>query len=529
MNFGKARMRLGKTGVAIAVAALVAGCGNNYRSTVTTTTPSGPAAQTTAYAVVVSAPSSATTSCPTTKAGIVTIIDYSGDTWMAQACTTGPDPVSFTLDTTGGSGYTNNSDSTISNFPVSKSLQQKQVYPTTFPSTAQPMNIYATSSGLWVADLDKNVADAFSGSPQTLQRTVSLAPTPVLVMGSTSRSYGISQGEGILTGVECNISPSTVAANGEADVIESSYTVSAKIPLGKCPVYAVESSDASRLFVLNRGSDTITVINMTDGALNSCTPFVDHNTGRTVTCHSTLPLSQAALNTTNAPANCNYASDPTCSLAADGGLAATAGPVYAEYNTAKSLLVVANYDGGTISVIDVSLDRWGNDSAAFGTTYTIPVGTNPASVTVLLDGSRAYTANQADDGTGNGTVTVVALSSNTVEKTLPVTGHPRNVASIQNSEYGKVYVASPDSNLLTVINAGGAEADTLDTTVPVVGNIVDVRVNTQDGTAVNSNNLSRTPGYGQPCNLPLSEYNPASSSDSVALANCKVQDVKNLK
>jgi DNA-binding beta-propeller fold protein YncE len=90
-------------------------------------------------------------------------------------------------------------------------------------------------------------------------------------------------------------------------------------------------------------------------------------------------------------------------------MTATAGPVYAEYNAATNQLVVANYDGGTISVIDVSLDEYGNDSATFGTTFTIPVGKNPASVTVLNDGSRAYTANQAD-----GTVTVVNLSSHTV-------------------------------------------------------------------------------------------------------------------
>ena len=68
--------------------------------------------------------------------------------------------------------------------------------------------------------------------------------------------------------------------------------------------------------------------------------------------------------------------------------------------------MVANYDGGTISVIDVSLDEYGNDSSTFGTTYTIPVGNtatpNPASVTVLYDGSKAYTANQNDDS-GRGT------------------------------------------------------------------------------------------------------------------------------
>ena len=118
------------------------------------------------------------------------------------------------------------------------------------------------------------------------------------------------------------------------------------------------------------------------------------------TCHPILPLSLNAVAALNAvtptpsyatPLNCNLSVDPTC-----GGMTNTAGPVYAEYNTVTNQLVVANYDGGTISVIDVSLDEYGNDSPTFGTTYTIPVGNNPASVTVLQDGSRAYTANQAD-------------------------------------------------------------------------------------------------------------------------------------
>ena len=186
----------------------------------------------------------------------------------------------------------------------------------------------------------------------------------------------------------------------------------------------------------------------------------------------------------------------------------TAGPVYAEYNAAKNLLVVADYDGGTISVIDVSLDEYGNDSATFGTTYTIPVGNKPASVTVLLDGSRAYTANQADQ-----TVTIVNLSSYTVEKTLPVTGYPRNVVSTQNSAYGKVYVASPNTNYLTIIRT---DQDIVDTTLLMEGDIVDVRVTTQNGISGNNNIVSRIPGYGQPCNLP-------DNASLASLAACQTQ------
>jgi hypothetical protein len=126
---------------------------------------------------------------------------------------------------------------------------------------------------------------------------------------------------------------------------------------------------------------------------------------------------------------------------------------------------------------------------------------NPASVTVLFDGSRAYTANQNDSAAGgsNGTVTVLNLTSHTVEKTLTVTGHPRTVVSTQNSLYGKVYVASPDSPYLTIIRT---DQDIVDTTVLIQGNILDVRVTTQNAVSGNVNNTSRKPGFGQPCYLP---------------------------
>ena len=75
-------------------------------------------------------------------------------------------------------------------------------------------------------------------------------------------------------------------------------------------------------------------------------------------------------------------------------------------------------------------------------------------------------------------MTVVNLSSHTVEKTLTVVGHPRTVVSTSNSLFGKVYVASPDSTYVTIIRT---DQDIVDTTVLVQGNIVDVRVSSQNG------------------------------------------------
>jgi hypothetical protein len=88
------------------------------------------------------------------------------------------------------------------------------------------------------------------------------------------------------------------------------------------------------------------------------------------------------------------------------------------------------------------------------------------------------------------------------------------VVSTQNSLYGKVYVASPDSPFVTVLRT---DQDIVDTAVLVEGHVVDVRVSTQNGSQGNTNEVSRRPGYGQPCNLPGLE------SSSLTLAACRLQ------
>jgi DNA-binding beta-propeller fold protein YncE len=331
--------------------------------------------------------------------------------------------------------------------------------------------LFSPTTGLWVADLNQNVIDVLAPSTaaQSFKLAIPVATTPIGVVGTGTigqHVYSISQNVPFDTTI-CNLAPSSAGANGEADALEvSSFTVSARIPLGKCPVYGVQSSDGRRLFVLNRGSDNVTVINSQNNTLDQCAPFTNQS-GQPVTCHPSLPL----------PAG--------------------AGPVYAEYIAATQQLIVANYDGGTVSLIDVSLDQYGNDSSTFGTTFTVQVGHNPASVTALSDGSRAYTADQAD-----GTVHIVNLSSHTVEKVLQVSGHPRTVVSNSNSLYGKVYVASPDSTFLTILRT---DQDIVDTVVLIQGNIVDVRTTNQNGARGNANIYSRIPGGGQPCYRPGTE------------------------
>jgi DNA-binding beta-propeller fold protein YncE len=536
MISGQGRTLLAQAGGALAIAVLIAGCGDNYRPTVTPIYSTGPAAQPTSYVVVVS-------TTGVSADGVVTLIDYSGDSILTEA-TIGPGPTAFTLDELGATGYTLDSDGTLSNFAITTSLQTKNVSFSTVSPCSHLVNLMPPSSGLWAIDLNtqtsqstssncqntlsNDVVDIFQGSPQAFKLAIPVAvpvapasttaaTMPVFIAGSPSlsgqREYVLSQNVpdsplALQTeAVTCN-NPANFASvsTGVAIPIEiSSNTTDPAIPVGKCPVFAVPSSDQQRLFILNRGDDTITVINARNNTLDTCTPFQNQN-GQTVNCHPTLPLSLSAVSAINAQCAISKSTLPPCGGPPNGtaGMTATAGPVYAEYNQATQQLVVSNYDGGTISVIDVSLDEYGNDSSTSGTTYTVSVGNtatpNPASVTVLYDGTKAYTANQ-NDGVQNGTVTVVNLSTHTVEKTITVVGHPRTVVNTQNSEYAKIYTGSPDSPYITIIESSPTVTDLVDTTVLVDGTVVDVRTTSQNGTSGNNDYSSRVPGYGQPCNL----------------------------
>ncbi len=118
-----------------------------------------------------------------TTAGIATIIDYAGDTIVAQA-PIGPGPLAFSLDENGTTGYTVNSDGTLTNFPVSNQLQEKNVTYSTLPAASQSVGLFSPSAGLWVADLNGNVADVLTGSPETFKLSIPVAPTPIEIVGS---------------------------------------------------------------------------------------------------------------------------------------------------------------------------------------------------------------------------------------------------------------------------------------------------------------------------------------------------------
>jgi DNA-binding beta-propeller fold protein YncE len=182
--------------------------------------------------------------------------------------------------------------------------------------------------------------------------------------------------------------------------------------------------------------------------------------------------------------------------------------VYAAYYPATAVLVTANYDSGTISFISVPLDQYGNDAAGFGTVLaTTSVGSYPAAVSILGDGSRAYVVLQGDptNVSATGAVAVVNMTSFNLQSTIAVPGHPRSIASTYNNPEGKVYVVAPDSQLVTILRT---DTDTISAQLQLQGCGVDVHTQYQyagqstiSGTAVSADTLvneSNSAGSGAP-------------------------------
>jgi DNA-binding beta-propeller fold protein YncE len=444
-------------GLAACVGAL-AGCGNTYRPVVATIGIVGPAGQPTKYAVAVSSPSA-------TSNGLMTMVDFSGDTVLVTA-TVGMNPYYLALNSSGTTGYTLNSDHTLTSFAISTSLISSQVQESTLPPASSPVSVFTTASSVFISDPGINAFDQLVSTPPSLKQELPVGSgySPLYVVGQSgaARAYAITPSTGS--------GPGLVSAIENPGSLTLSPTISTTLPVGSGPVYGVMTTDYKRAFILNQGDGTVTVINAQTNALDS--------------------LPSTSLSTIKVGAR----------------------PVWADLAPGLDELVVANEgDGvstpGSVSIINIplcsasALPKNPNcdltnpiDAATFGTSATalpIPVGINPIMVSVLSDFTRAYVANAGNPKlpcAANGiavagvsttcTVSVVNLTTNTVTATIPINGgsplgHPVYIATSASTPTGKVYVVCNDTQTMTVIET---DTDSVDTTIPLQGYGVSVRM-----------------------------------------------------
>jgi len=416
---------------------LVAGCGNNYRPVITAISPVGPAGQPQKFAVAISDPNLGTANG--TLPGLVTFVDFSGDTILITA-NLGVKPQYLILGSSGGTGYTINGDGTVNSFSISTSLLSSAVQETTLlPSTnaTYPLStsIFPEGTYTYITQPGRASVAEFAGSPLALQQELApVGPLPTYIAGvaSAPRVYALS-------------ASLPAGAAGTATAIETTTnTPSSSLPVGINPVYGVMTADARRAFVMNQGSNTVSVI---DAQNNQLDPGVS-----------------------------GLIQDP-----------AAVSPVWADFAPTFSELLVVNAGNGTangsVSIFSIPLCsataitnpncNTSNpvDASGFGTLVAnIPVGKNAIMVAALQDGSQAYVINEGDSS-----VSVINLRTNTVVATIPLpsTLNPTFIAATTGTPTGKVYVTSSTSKIMTVIRT---DINAVDTTIDLQGYGMQVRM-----------------------------------------------------
>jgi DNA-binding beta-propeller fold protein YncE len=429
----------------------LAGCGNQYRPVVTATNPVGPAGQPTKYAVAISSPSAS-------SPGLVNFIDFSGDTVLSTPSIQN-NPTYIALTTSGGVGYTINALGVFDEFGTGNpsSLLTSNIITTTLqsgsaPITISPYTVSGTAATVFVPEAGSSSIAGLNQSGQLLQN-VAVPAGPVYVVGAdgTARVYALSNNGGVGAGTASAIESSANA----------SLSVSASIPVGTNPVYGVMTSDTKRAFILNKGSQNVSVINAVNNALDTAVPTI---------------------------------SIPT--VLDSGGHNLSANPIWADLSPLTTELAVLSAGDGThsglLTIINIPLCSAAAlptnpncsttnpvDATGFGTIVAqVPVGINPTIVSVLRDGTRAYVANSGT-ATTSGSVTVVNLTSGVATTTLPTIAdttalstpsvfglHPSTIVATTGNPTGKVYVTSSDSHYLTVIYT---DTDTVNTHIPLQG------------------------------------------------------------
>lgn len=393
------------------------------------------------------------------------MVDFSGDTlYVRLNVGNGPRWEALAPNSNGSGGivYNTNADGTVTNFGAlynpTNPPESHLVYSSTLLADADPSTMLSTRNYLYVSqtgrgsvEVMKTANGAFSPAgfleiPLTDPSNPSAPQYPANLVGNATaqRIYAISYADSArLPTPSCPGSNSPGVATG---IETTTNTPSSNLPVGLCPVYGVMSYDNRRVFILNQGSGTVSVIDSQQNQIDTSANLIANQPG--------VPAGQIAVGQD---------------------------PVWASIYNTGSILAIANAGSNTLTLINISEDVYGNDSPNFGQIIaTVPVGNSPSSVSVLQDGTRAYVANR-----GDGTVSVVSLTSNTVTKTIPLpqepcsagnpnvlcTVHPMSIAATTGTPTGKVYVVSPDTNVLTIIQTVD---DTIDTTLPLTGNGIQV-------------------------------------------------------
>jgi YVTN family beta-propeller protein len=333
--------------------------------------------------------------------GSTTHINTSGDT-LAGIVTVGVNPVF--LGKGGGNAFIINGDGTLSAYTGLGSLGATANTITPFPTTGLPVAGGTSSTGnFFTANPTTNNSSVVSSSVSAETTIIPVGPAgvgPVAIAGSSvnSKVYIVNQGSNNVT----------VVSTTDNTVIKPS------IPVGAQPIWGVMSADGVDIFIVNQGDGTVSVID------------------------TTLDIVIATI-------------------------AVGPSPNFAFYDPNRERLYVSNTGNNTISVIKADGINLGVTPQILPTLLkNIPVSGTPVSVAALSDGSKVYSA-LGNCPAGTNHLTLLAnLSSCTgnlvsvidavgLRETKTITVGPGVVSVDVSGDAAKAYVQSAQ-DITTIID-----------------------------------------------------------------------------
>lgn len=314
--------------------------------------------------------------------GAVTAIDVPGDT-IATVQYVGHQPVHLAMLTGGGRAYTSNrGDDTVTALTPGNLSVQPATIP--LPGGAQPQFAFTTQVDfVWEVESPLGKVAQVSITQNILTREINVGTNPVALAEPPNgqKLYVVNQGSNDVTIIQ--------TADG---------TVLNTMGVGNSPVWAVASSDGQFVFVANQGSSTVTVIDTT----NDAAPL------------ATIPI---------------------------GG-----SPSFIMYDSGLRRVYTANPASNSVSILraDQALPAVPTLLATVDVSAAPCNGSAPVQVSALPDGSRAYVANS-----GSNNVCVISALSNTITKSIPVGTAPISIGA--SSSGTRVYTANSGSSDISII------------------------------------------------------------------------------
>jgi YVTN family beta-propeller protein len=306
--------------------------------------------------------------------------------------------------------------------------------PYTPPSFSQPgggLDVAFTPDGsaAYVVNWSYNEVDVVDTATQTITNSIAVGLYPGYIAMAPN-------------GAEAMV---TNAGDDSVSVINtSSQAVVSTISVASDPDDIVFSPDGSKAYVLSidsgDGNGTLSVIDVATNTVIQSTSVPQNPQVLTISPNGDFAYVASALDDNDDPVDGTVSVINLTTLTVTASIAVGSAPSSIAATPDGSRLLVANSGDGSVSVIDT-----GDNSVL----ATVELGNvSPETVAISADGSTAYTANVPNAAT-NGSVSVIDIASESVSRTITVTGAPVGLAISPDGT--QIYVTNLDPDV-SVIN-----------------------------------------------------------------------------